>query len=31
MMPALEPFHHIVEAPLNLVVWQLQDALQDRG
>jgi hypothetical protein len=31
MMSALESFHDIVKAPLNLVVWQLQDALQDCG
>jgi hypothetical protein len=31
MMSALEPFYDIVKAPLNLVVCQLQDALQDRG
>jgi hypothetical protein len=30
-MSTLEPLHDIVNAPLNLVVWQIQDALQDRG
>ena len=29
MMSALEPLHDIVKALLNLVVWQIQDALQD--